>query len=70
MLKLSFSQSDLLDNLYKCHLQYVGETVQTLNEGINGHETGLDILQNMDTVKFFVSILLLEGVMEPNIKFK
>ena len=70
MLKLPFSQSDLLDNLYKCHLQYVGETVQKLNEGINGHKTGLDILQNMDTVKFFVSILLLEGVMEPNIKFK
>ena len=51
-------------------LLYLGETVQKSNERINGHKTGLEIPKNLDTVKFFVNILLLEFKMQSNIKFK
>ena len=62
ILRLSFCQFNLLDNSSK--------TVQKSSERINGHKTGLEIPKNLDTVKFFVNILLLEFKMQPNIKFK
>ena len=52
------------------HLQHLEETVQKLNKRINGHMTGFRNPLKHGTVKFYVNMLLLECIKEPNIKSK